>query len=85
MPVINLKLNGENAWPDLQGKSIIHMGQGAPAIEMALLDNGMESGAPSLAMRFDLPDGKALIVETSAQLYCSIARVIMGKYPELLN
>lgn len=80
-----IKLNGDNAWPDLKDKKFLHMGQGSPAIEVAVLEMGMASGRPSVAMRFDMPDGQTLIAETSARLFCSTARAIMAKYPGLFD
>ena len=84
MIAMNIILEGDNAWPDLQGKDIIHLRDGPP-IQVAVLDGGMTSGRPSVAMRIDLPDGRSVIAETSARLFATAARAIMAKYPDLFN
>jgi hypothetical protein len=88
IPLI-LKLDGDNVWPDLQEKintdAIYHIGNDAPAIQVAVLANGMESGKPSVCIRIDLPDGKHVLAETSARLFCVAARAIMARYPNLFE
>lgn len=75
----------EPAWPEIDKKKIVHLGQGAPAIQVAVLDRGMESGRPSIALRIDLPDGQHVIAETSARLFVTAARAIHAKYPDLFE
>lgn len=76
-------MKGDNAWPDLAGKDVIHLSNGAPPLQVAVLDGGMQSGRPSVALRVDLPDGKVVIAETTARLLCTAAKAIMAKYPDL--
>lgn len=87
MPTMVIKLDGDNAWPDLQKKidRVIHLSNDLPPIEVAVLDGGMTSGLPSVAFRIELPDGHTVIAETSARLFCSAARVIMANYPGLFE
>lgn len=85
MSTLIIKLDGDEAWPDLQDKEIIHLGNGAPPIQVAVLEGGMKSGRPSVAFRIDLPDGKVVIAETTARLFCAAARAIMAKYPNLFD
>lgn len=73
----------ETEWPDLGRENVIHLGDGAPPIRVAVLENGMGSGRPSIALRIDLPDGKSVIAETTARLFCTAARAIMARYPDL--
>lgn len=80
-----IKLDGDNAWPELADKEVIHLGQGAPAIQVAVLNGGMASGRPSVAIRVDLPDGRHVIAETSARLFCSAGRAILARYPGLFD
>jgi hypothetical protein len=82
---MTITLQGDNAWPDLQGKPIIHLGDGAPMIDVAVLDGGMSSGRPSVALRLELPDGRTVIAETSARLFCSTARIIEARFPHLFD
>lgn len=82
---MTINLNGDGAWPDLQGKTFVHLSGGAPPIQVAVLDRGMTSGRPSVALRFELPDGQTVVAETSARLFCSAARAIMAKHPDLFD
>lgn len=83
MIAMNIKLDGENAWPELKDKDIIHLANDAPPISVAMLDGGLASGRPSIAIRIDLPDGRTVVAETTARLFCTAARAIMGRYPDL--
>jgi hypothetical protein len=86
MLALDLNLNGDNVWPDLKGKSkVIHLGNSAPPIKVATLDNGMQSGLPSVALRLELPDGTVVIAETSARLFCTAANAIQARYPQLFE
>lgn len=82
---MTVSLEGDGAWPDLQYRptDIIHLSNDAKPIRVVVLNGGMETGRPSLAMRIDLPDGKVVVAETSARLFCSAAKLIMSKYPDL--
>jgi hypothetical protein len=73
MPAIVLKLE-EPAWPELADKPIVHLGNDAPAIQVAYLEGGMASGKPSVALRLDLPDGTIVVAETSFELFAAAAR-----------
>ena len=81
--VINLR--GDNAWPDLQDKPVIHLGNGAPPIQVAVLEGGLASGRPSVCIRIDLPEGQVVIAETTARLFCLAGRAILAKYPDLFE
>lgn len=82
---MTIDLEGDNAWPDLKDKPFMHLGQGAPPIKVAVLNRGMRSGKPSVALRLELPDGQTVVAETSARLFCMAARAIMARYPDLFN
>lgn len=84
MITMNIALDGNGCWTDLQSKEVIHLGDGSPPISVAILDAGLSCGRPSLAIRIDLPDGRVVVAETSARLFCTVARMIMAKYPDLL-
>lgn len=75
---------------DLADGSYLHtIGEGT----VAVLDGGMETGRPSIAIRLPLKGavkvGKLeptdIVFETSARLFCTAAKMIMAKYPELFN
>ena len=79
MPSLDLILE-EPAWPDLgsRGEEVIHI---MTPISVTGLPGGMESGATSVAMRIDLPDGRVVIVETSLALFLAAGRGIAARYP----
>jgi hypothetical protein len=81
---MNVILRGDAAWPDLDGKKL-RVADPANSISVAVLDGGMSSGRPSVALRIDLLDGSTLIVETSARLFASAGRMISAKYPDLFE
>ena len=83
MPALSIILNGDNAWPELKDKEIIHLANDAPLIQVAVLDGGMTSGLPSVALRLDLPDGRVVVAETSARLFCAAALAILARYPQI--
>lgn len=83
MIAMNINLDGDNAWPDIRDKEIIHLANGSPPISVAVLNGGLASGRPSIAIRIDLPDGRTVVAETTARLFCGAARAIMAKYPDL--
>ncbi|MFO0607292.1 MAG: hypothetical protein U0324_29280 [Polyangiales bacterium] len=70
MPVLPFHLRGDGCWPDLadadgrlaEGRVIHLAGTG---LELARLPAGMSSGASSVTLRVDLPDGRVVLVETS--------------------
>lgn len=82
---MNIILDGDRAWPDLNSKEVIHLGQGAPPISVAVLEMGLASGRPSVAIRIDLPDGRVVVAETTARLFCGAANAIMARYPGLFE
>jgi len=84
MPVIKLILNGESAFLDLQGRAsdIIHR---KATFTVASLARVVKSGHPSLALRFDLPEGKVLIQETSVAAWLAVARALEVKFGRKLN
>ncbi len=72
---IVIKLQGDGAWPDLKGKvgtdQVIHL---------AALSAGMTSGRPSIMLRFDLPDGRTVLAETSLRLLLTAAEAFRARY-----
>ena len=80
-----LHLDGEGAFPDVKHAKLIHLGNGAQPIRVALLEHGMASGRPSVAIRLDLHDGTVIVAETSARLFCAAGRAIVAKHPDLFE
>ena len=81
MPVIKLLLDGDGAFKDLVGReaNVIHL---TSPFTVAVLDGGMESGAPSLAIRLDLPDGRVVVQETSLGAWLMVTAGLRGEFPE---
>lgn len=73
MPVIRVITEGDLAWADLRERIesrdptvILAMGNDVSWM-LTLLKGGMASGAYSVGLRLDLPDGRVLLTETSWQ------------------
>lgn len=89
MPVVAISFVGESdvhsgyrsAWPDLVDKQA--RGElifAANDIAVTGLSDGMQSGKPSVAFRFDLPDGRTVLAETSLQLVLTVADALRGRF-----
>ena len=83
MNSLDLHLDGDNAWPDLEliRDQLIHLAD--TTIGLAVLPAGMSSGLPSIALRFDVPVGdteRTVIFETSWALLAGAARAIGARY-----
>jgi hypothetical protein len=53
--------------------------------ELFVIEGGMSSGKPSIAVRITLPDGRELVAQTSAKALVAATKIIEGRYPELLD
>ena len=82
---LKLILEGDGAWTDLSVEDVIHIAGESPPLQVAVLDGGLVSGRPSVAIRADLPDGRTVVVETSARLFVTAAQAIHARYPDLLK
>ena len=78
--IIDLNLEGDGAWPDLASRrdEIIHLADAT--IGVTALDGGMTSGRASVAFRFDLPDGRTVVAETSWRALATAAQAIAARY-----
>jgi hypothetical protein len=72
-------------WPEIKERHVYHLAEGSPPITVACLEDGMSSGQPSVMLRVDLPNGAVVIAETSARLFCTAARMIMARHPDLFD
>lgn len=86
MPHINIRLDVdmsgfdalagiENAAEGIAAGRVIHISDNAN-VEIGTLRHGMESGKDSVAICFPLPDGRVVLLETSAQLFIAAAQAI---------
>lgn len=73
---LQIDLDGDNAWPDLQGKEY----KSGMMTHIAALPSGMVSGKPSIAIRGKLDNGEEVILQTSWNLLYSAARAIEARY-----
>ena len=82
--IIRLILDGDGAFSDLAGHEdrIIHL---TGVFTIASLEKGMVGGAPSIAIRIDLPDGKTVIQETSVRAFMTAAEALKAKYHQWLH
>ena len=74
MPMLNIKRDGDKAWPDLDEKAAAGKLVETQTIAIALLPGGMASGKASVGIRIDLPDGTVVLAQTSHELFESAAR-----------
>ena len=82
--IIHLNLDGDEAFKDLASKmdQVIHL---TGPFTIAALERGMTSGAPSVALRFDLPDGRVVIQETSVRSLLAAAATIQARFAGQLH
>lgn len=73
MATFEIICNGENCWDDLKGQDVVFLGEGAKPVEIAVIKDGLRH---RLHMRVNLPDGKAVVVETSLRLFIGAAQTL---------
>lgn len=79
MNAINLNLEGDGAFQHFAGRETIHLGEGT-VLYLAGLEGGMRSGAPSVMLAFELPDGRVVVAETSLRLLLTAADALRARY-----
>jgi len=65
----------------------------ATDIEVLVLDGGMSGGKPSVTIHITLGAGigptakseRHIVAQTSARLFCTAAKIIMARYPNLFD
>lgn len=73
---LDVLLNGDGAWPELAERDVTK----AERVAIAGLGRGMVSGAPSVMIRIDQPDGRVVIAETSLKLLLTAADALKARY-----
>lgn len=76
MPVLDFQIDGAGGWPDLVTRDVV-VGHWT---RLAALPGGMESGAPSVAIVVELPDGRPCFAETSFALLYTAVLAIAARY-----
>lgn len=64
MPMLDVSVNGDNCWPDLKKKGFIR----GEFTGIARLADGTVSGASTVTVRIELPDGKTVLAQTTLAL-----------------
>jgi len=80
MPVMNvtiLRKRDPSPWEALGDPSVIAPHPEVPW-QLAILEAGCASGAPSIALRMDLADGRVLIAETSLGAWLTATAAFRG-------
>lgn len=73
---LQIDLNGDTAWPELQGTDFGH----GLMTHVTVLADGTSGGKPSVAVRGKLEDGSEVVLETTWNLLYSSARAIEARY-----
>jgi uncharacterized protein (UPF0371 family) len=74
----------EPAWPELLNNDKLIYLQNQP-VGIACIDKATSKGKPSVALRIELPDGRTVIAETTARLFCTAAKAIEARFPDLFE
>jgi len=77
MPLLDVNLDGDGAWPDLLGRSDLLTGAWT---RLTALPAGMVSGRLSIGILVELPDGRLCFAETSWRLLYLAAKAIEARY-----
>jgi hypothetical protein len=82
MTPLDVKFIGsdELAWPDLAFDRI----EIADSVRLAVVSDATV-WEPGVLIRLDHRDGKALIVQTTARLFMTAARMIEARFPDLMQ
>ncbi len=80
MPMIKIVLDGDGALADRDPAKLLEL---EGPITVSGLPGGMQSGKPSVAFWFDLPDGRTVFAQTSMALFLAAARAFRGRYGDV--
>lgn len=78
--MIDLRLNGEGAWADLEDVDIHDAGD---LFSVAVLKDGTKYGLPAVCIRIDIDKTHSVIVQCTAREFYAAARAIAARYPEI--
>lgn len=76
---LEIHLNGDNCWPDLQERE--H--SAGVLVGLALLQAGTVKGAPTVTLRIHTDDGQVVLAQTTARLLLTAAGMVAAKCPDL--
>jgi len=73
---LQLSLDGRGAWTDLATRDLVH----GAWTRLGVMPGGMDSGALSIGIVVELPDGRLVVAETSWALLYVAAQAIAARY-----
>jgi hypothetical protein len=76
MPAMKIHMNADGCWPDLPPRP----DEPTEDVEVACMPHGMQSGAPSVFIRINEPDGRVTIAQTSLALFLQAADAFRARY-----
>jgi hypothetical protein len=76
MPSLSMVMNVEGEWSDMTPERRVE----PVRVQFGALPGGMASGAASISMRMDLPDGRIVFWQTSLALLLTAADAFKAKY-----
>lgn len=77
MPNLIIKLDAAGAFADFAGLTVHHETE---SFTVALVERGMESGAPSVCIGAALGNGEAVLLETSLALFLTAADAFRARF-----
>ena len=77
MIALSIFLNAEGMMKGIDPAKVI---EAKKDISVGVLDAGMQSGKPSVAFSFELPDGQVVFAETSYALFMACASAFAARY-----
>jgi hypothetical protein len=82
MRVLFHKKGDPRLWSQDKPKAVVDAGV---LVDVAVLDEGMESGLPSVMIQLKLPDGTVVIAQQTARQIVTLGKMIDIRYPGLLE
>jgi hypothetical protein len=79
MPALDIIMDGDGCWPDLIRSGGKVGDVDAELVAAALLIGGMQSGKSSVTLRLRMPDGNAVLAQTSLDLLEAAVRAFRGR------
>lgn len=76
MPQLDVYLDGEGAWPDIDPLTVVE----GEWTRITILPRGMQSGNPSIGILVMLPDGRPCFAETSWRLLYSAVQAMAARW-----
>jgi hypothetical protein len=77
MEALDVILDGDNAWTELRGPG---MYTAAEWTAVAGLADGTSGGKPAVVVRITMPDGSAVLAQTTLRLFLMAADALKARY-----